>query len=44
MFDRIIHSSLRQGPIVLGLALGLVVYGLLTVRQMPVDVLSLIHI
>ncbi len=38
MFDRIIHSSLRQGPIVLGLALGLVVYGLLTVRQMPVDV------
>jgi HME family heavy-metal exporter len=38
MFDRIIHSSLRQGPIVLGLALGLVVYGLLIVRQMPVDV------
>ncbi|MFZ1574092.1 MAG: efflux RND transporter permease subunit [Chromatiaceae bacterium] len=38
MFDRIIHSSLRQGPIVIGLALGLVVYGLLIVRQMPVDV------
>src|SRR3989339_1447570 len=34
----IIHASLRQRLIVLGLALGLVIYGLLSVRQMPVDV------
>jgi len=38
MFDHIIHASLRQRLIVLGLALGLAVYGLLSVRQMPVDV------
>ncbi len=38
MFDHIIHTSLRQRLIVLGLALGLVIYGLLSVQQMPVDV------
>ena len=38
MFDSIIHTSLRQRLIVLGIALLLVVYGVLTVRQMPVDV------
>jgi HME family heavy-metal exporter len=38
MFDHIIHASLRQRLIVLGLALGLVVYGLISMRQMPVDV------
>lgn len=38
MFDLIIHASLRQRLIVLGLALGLVVYGLISMRQMPVDV------
>ncbi|MBI5331393.1 MAG: efflux RND transporter permease subunit [Betaproteobacteria bacterium] len=38
MFDRLIHASLKQRLIVLGLALGLIVYGALTVRQMPVDV------
>jgi HME family heavy-metal exporter len=38
MFDHIIHASLKQRLIVLGLALGLIIYGALTVRQMPVDV------
>src|SRR5574340_173107 len=38
MFDFIINASLRQRAIVLGIALLLVVYGVLTVRQMPVDV------
>ena len=38
MFDYIIHTSLRQRLIVLGISLLLVVYGVLTVRQMPVDV------
>ncbi|NCU65169.1 efflux RND transporter permease subunit [Acidovorax sp. 210-6] len=38
MFDFIIHTSLRQRLMVLGLSLFLVVYGALTLRQMPVDV------
>jgi HME family heavy-metal exporter len=38
MFDFIIHTSLKQRLIVLSLSLLLVVYGVLTVRQMPVDV------
>ncbi|CAG0926487.1 Cobalt-zinc-cadmium resistance protein CzcA [Rhodocyclaceae bacterium] len=38
MFDAIIHASLKQRLIVLGLALLLVIYGVLSVRQMPVDV------
>ncbi len=38
MFDLLIHSSLRQRLIVLGASLLLVLYGLWTVRQMPVDV------
>ncbi len=38
MFDFIINASLRQRAIVLGIALLLIVYGVLTVRQMPVDV------
>jgi HME family heavy-metal exporter len=38
MFDAIIHASLKQRLIVLGISLLLVVYGVLTVRQMPVDV------
>ena len=38
MFDFIIHTSLRQRLIVLGSSLLLVIYGVLTVRQMPVDV------
>ncbi len=38
MFDFIIHTSLKQRLIVLGVALLLVVYGIATLRQMPVDV------
>ena len=38
MFAFLIHTSLRQRLIVLGISLLLVVYGVLTVRQMPVDV------
>ena len=38
MFDAIVHTSLRQRLIVLGVSLLLVIYGALTVRQMPVDV------
>jgi HME family heavy-metal exporter len=38
MFDQLIHTSLRQRLIVLVVALLLVIYGVLTVRQMPVDV------
>ena len=38
MFAFLIHASLRQRLIVLGISLLLVVYGVLTVRQMPVDV------
>ena len=38
MFDLLIHASLRQRLIVLGIALLLVIYGGITLRQMPVDV------
>ena len=38
MFDALIHTSLRQRLIVLAVSMLLVVFGLLTVRQMPVDV------
>ncbi len=38
MFDFIIHTSLRQRLIVLGISLLLVIYGAMTVRKMPVDV------
>jgi HME family heavy-metal exporter len=38
MFDAIIHSSLRQRLIVLGLALLMVIYGIFTLQKMPVDV------
>jgi len=38
MFDFIIHTSLRQRLLVLGAALLLMIYGALTLRQMPVDV------
>ncbi len=38
MFDFIIHASLRQRLLVLGAALLLMIYGALTLRQMPVDV------
>ncbi len=38
MFDLIIHSSLKQRLIVLGVALLLVIYGALTLGRMPVDV------
>ncbi|MBI3149538.1 MAG: efflux RND transporter permease subunit [Betaproteobacteria bacterium] len=38
MFDAIIHTSLKQRLIVLGVSLLLVIYGTLTLRQMPVDV------
>ena len=38
MFDTIVRTSLQQRLIVLGIALGLAVYGMLSVRQMPVDV------
>ncbi|MDP3671429.1 MAG: efflux RND transporter permease subunit [Telluria sp.] len=38
MFDYIIHASLRQRLLVLGVSLLLIIYGALTVRKMPVDV------
>lgn len=38
MFDYLIHASLKQRLIVLVVSLLLVLYGVLTVRQMPVDV------
>ena len=38
MFDAIIRLALKQRLIVLGVSLLLVIYGALTVRQMPVDV------
>ena len=38
MFDFIIHASLRQRLIVLGVSLLLVIYGILNVQKMPVDV------
>ena len=38
MFDFIIHTSLKQRLLVLGVALLLVLYGLFTVQKMPVDV------
>ena len=38
MFDFIIHTSLRQRLMVLGIALLLVIYGVFTVQKMPVDV------
>lgn len=38
MFDFIINASLKQRLIVLGFSLLLIIYGALTVRQMPVDV------
>ncbi|HRE18886.1 MAG TPA: efflux RND transporter permease subunit, partial [Rhodocyclaceae bacterium] len=39
MFNWIIHHSLRQRLMVLGVAMLLIIYGALTVRTMPVDVL-----
>ena len=38
MFDFIIHGSLRQRFLVLGSSLLLMIYGVITLRQMPVDV------
>ncbi|WP_374592825.1 efflux RND transporter permease subunit, partial [Aquabacterium sp.] len=38
MFDALIHTSLRQRLIVPAVSMLLVAFGLLTVRQMPVDV------
>jgi HME family heavy-metal exporter len=38
VFDFIINASLKQRLIVLGVSLLLIIYGALTVRQMPVDV------
>ncbi len=38
MFDFIIHTSLKQRLLVLGAALLLMIYGAITLRQMPVDV------
>jgi HME family heavy-metal exporter len=38
MFDAILHASLRQRAIVLGAALLLMVYGVLSALRMPVDV------
>lgn len=38
MFDTFIHFSLRQRLMIVAAALVLVVYGVLTLRQMPVDV------
>ncbi|MCP5229280.1 efflux RND transporter permease subunit [Accumulibacter sp.] len=38
MFDFIIRASLKQRLIVLGVSLLLIIYGAITLRQMPVDV------
>jgi HME family heavy-metal exporter len=38
MFAWIVHTSLKHRLITLGMALLLTVYGVLSVRQMPVDV------
>ena len=38
MFDFIIHSSLKQRLLVLGISLLLMIYGAFTLRDMPVDV------
>ncbi len=38
MFDYIIHAALKQRLIVLGVSLLLMIYGAITLRQMPVDV------
>jgi len=38
MFDFIIHVALKQRLIVLGISLLLIIYGAITLRQMPVDV------
>ncbi len=38
MFDYLIHTALKQRLIVLGIALLLILYGAITLRQMPVDV------
>ena len=38
MFNFIIHTSLKQRLLVIGVSLLLVIYGALTLRQMPVDV------
>ncbi len=38
MFEFLVHTSLRQRLIVLAVSLLLVVYGAITLRQMPVDV------
>ena len=38
MFDFIIHVSLRQRLLVIGVSLLLIIYGAITLRQMPVDV------
>jgi HME family heavy-metal exporter len=38
MFDYIVHTALKQRLIVLGISLLLIIYGAITLRQMPVDV------
>jgi HME family heavy-metal exporter len=38
MFDFIIHAALKQRLIVICVSLLLIIYGALTLRQMPVDV------
>jgi len=38
MFDFIIHTALKQRLLVLGISLLLIIYGAITLRQMPVDV------
>ena len=38
MFDYIIHAALKQRLLVLGISLLLIIYGAITLRQMPVDV------
>jgi HME family heavy-metal exporter len=38
MFDFIIHAALKQRLIVIGVSLLLIIYGVITLRQMPVDV------
>jgi HME family heavy-metal exporter len=38
VFDYIIHAALKQRLIVLGVSLLLMIYGAITLRQMPVDV------